>query len=99
MTRHAHLVGQKRDLDQILDDDAEHDIVGDLADAGELAVAHIGHAAWREHFDQGRCGLAGGLRAGDDRGQLAGLDHFGIAAHRRGDEIGAELPELVADRG
>ena len=99
MARHAHLVGEQRDLDQVLDHHAEHDVVRDLADAREFAVADIGHAARREHLDQRHGGLAGRLRAGDDGGELAGLDDLGVAAHRRGDEIGAELLELVADRG
>ena len=99
VARHAHLVGQQRDLDQVLDDDAEHDIVRDLADAREFAVADIGHAARREDLDQRHGDLAGGFRARHDGGQLAGLDHLGIAAHRRGDEIGVELLELVADLG
>ena len=36
---------QERDLDQVLDHHAEHDVVGDLADARELAFADIGDAA------------------------------------------------------
>ena len=68
MARHAHLVGQERDLDQVLDDDAEHDVVGNLADPRELAVADVGDAAWREHLDQRRRGLAGGFRTGHHGG-------------------------------
>jgi hypothetical protein len=99
VTRHAHLVGQERDLDQVLDDHAEHDVVRDLADARELAVADIGDAARGEHLDQRHHRLAGRFGARDDGGELAGLDDLGVAAHRRGDELGAELLELVADRG
>ena len=80
MARHAHLVGQQRDLDQVLDHDAEHDVVRDLADAREFAVADVGHAGRREHLDHRHDGLAGGFRAGNDRRQLAGLDHLGVAA-------------------
>ena len=70
----------------------------DLADAREFALAHIGHAARREHLDQRRCGLACRFGTGDDGGKLAGLDDLGVAADRRGDEVGAELLELLADR-
>ena len=50
VTRHPQLVGEEGDLDQVLDHDAEHDVVGDLADARQFALAHIGDATRREHF-------------------------------------------------
>jgi len=53
MARHAGLFGQERDLGQVLDDHAEHDIVGHLADAGELAVADIGYAGPGNGFQIG----------------------------------------------
>ena len=52
--RHYGLLGEQRDLDQVLDDDAEHHIVRNLADARELAFAHIGDTVGREHLDQSR---------------------------------------------
>src|SRR4029077_13453828 len=98
VSRNAHLVGEQRDLDQVLDHHREHDIVGDLADARELAFAHAGDALRRYHFQHRRNRLAGGLVTGNDGGELAGLDHLGIAAHRRRYELAAELAETVADR-
>ena len=99
MARHAHLVGEQRDLDQVLDHHAEHDVVRDLADARELAVADVGHALRREHFDQRHRDLGVGFRARHHRRQLAGLDHLGIAGHRRGDEAHALLGQPLADVG
>ncbi len=96
---HPHLVGQQRDLDQVLDHHAEHDVVGDLADARELAGPHVGDAARGDHFHERRGGLACGLAAGDHGGELARLDHLGIAAHRRRHVFAAELLQPVADRG
>ena len=77
MARHAHLVGEQRDLDQVFDDDAEHDVVRDLADARQFAFADIGDALRREHFDQRHGRLGDGFRTGHNRRQLAGLDHLG----------------------
>jgi hypothetical protein len=39
------------------------------------------------------------FRTGRDGGQLAGLDHLGVAADRAGDEIGALLLQPLADGG
>ena len=58
----AHLVGEERDLDQVLDHDAEHDVVGDLADARELAVADVGDALRRDLGQDRRHRLAGRVR-------------------------------------
>ena len=52
MARDAHLVAEQRDLDQVLDDDAEHDVVGDLAHARQLALPDVGDASRRERLDQ-----------------------------------------------
>src|SRR5262249_1740269 len=95
----AHLVGQQRDFNQVLDHHAEHDVVGDLADARELAAADVGDAARGDHFHERGDGLARGLAAGDHRGELARLDDLGIAAHRRRHVFAAELLQPVADRG
>ena len=48
MARHAGLLRQDGDLREVLDHDAEHDVVRDLADARQLALAHVGDAARRE---------------------------------------------------
>ena len=41
VTRHAHLVHQQRDLDEVLDHDAEHDVVANLGNARQLALGHL----------------------------------------------------------
>ena len=99
MARHAHLVGEQRDFDQVLDHHAEHDVVRDLADAREFAVADIGHAARREHLDQRHRDFGVGLGAGHHGRQLAGLDHLGIAGHRCGQETHAFFGQALADGG
>src|SRR5215475_8057396 len=97
VARHAHLVGEQRDLDQVLDHHAEHDIVGDLADAGELAVADVGHAARREHLHHRLDRAERGLRAGCHRRQLAGIDDLGVAAHRAAHEARIALGQPRPD--
>jgi hypothetical protein len=67
VARHPHLVGKQRDLDQVLDHYAEHDVVCDLADARELAIAHVGHTLRRENFDQRHRYLGVGFGSGYHR--------------------------------
>ncbi len=97
VARHAHLVGQQRDLDQVLDHHAEHDVVRDLADAREFAVADIGDARRREHLDHLLDLAERRLGSGADRRQLAGLDHLGVAGDRRADVVGAAILQPLAD--
>ena len=51
--RHARLLGEDRDLGQVLRHDAEEDVVGDLAEAGELALADVGDAVRGDRLDHG----------------------------------------------
>ena len=99
VARHAHLVGEQRDLDQVLDHHAEHDIVCDLADARELAVAHVGDTLRREHLDQRHRHFGVGLGTGHHGRQFAGLDHLGVAGYRRGQEAYAAFGQPLADGG
>ena len=49
----------------VLEDNAEHDVVRNLADAGELALAHIRDASTRIGFNQRPHFVESRLRAGD----------------------------------
>ena len=79
MARHARLLGEDRDLGEVLDRDAEQHVVGDLAEAGELALADVGDAPGGKRQNQ-RLDLAeGSLGARRDRAELAGAHAFGVA--------------------
>ena len=82
VTRHARLLGKHRDLAQVLHHHAQHDVVADLRDARQLAVAHIARAS-AEHVEKRPGVFVGPFRPGGDNGELAGLDHLGVAADRR----------------
>src|SRR5262249_46615811 len=76
----------------------EKDVVGDLADASELAFPDIGDAARRKLLDQWPYRAAGGFRPRHHRRELAGLDGLRVAAHRRRHERGAALAKAGSDR-
>src|SRR4029077_1043417 len=67
VARHAHLVGKQSDLDEVLYHHAEHDVVCDLADARELAIAYVGYALRSEDFDQRHRYLGVGFGSGYHR--------------------------------
>ena len=48
MARHAGLLREHGDLGEILDHDAEEDVMRDLADARQFALADIGDAGRRD---------------------------------------------------
>jgi hypothetical protein len=90
---------QDGDLAQVLDHHAQHDVVGNLAEARQLALADIGHAARGKGLDVGLYHVVGGPGARGHGGELAGLHHLGVAAHRCGDQVGAQLGEACAAGG
>ena len=96
VARDAGLLGQHGDLAQVLDDDAEHGVVRDLPDAGQLALAHPHHLA-RHGLQVGLDRVVQRLGAGRHLQQLAGLGHLGVARHRRA-QVGRR-PGLRAARG
>ena len=70
-----------------------------LAEAGAMVViADVGDAL-PDRLQVRRDGVERVLRAGSDDRELAGLDHFGIAGNRRGEELYAQLAELLPDLG
>src|SRR5262249_10322451 len=89
VTRYAGLLRQNGDLGEILNDDAEADIMCDLANARQLALADIGDATRREGEDIGFDQLEGGFWTRGDRAELAGFDAFAVAADRGGYELHA----------
>jgi hypothetical protein len=90
------LLRENSDLGQRLRDHAEEEIVAELDDAGELAVADIGGAgAQQVQVRLRRAERVGG--PGDGQCQLAGARHPGVAHHRRGQQRGAALRQLAAD--
>ena len=81
MARDAGFFGQHGDLAQVLNDHAEHGVVRDLPDPGQLTLTNP--------HDFARHGLQAGLDlviqrfgAGGHLQQLTGLGHLGIARHR-----------------
>ncbi len=98
MARHAAFLGEDGDLGQVLRDHAEEDVVADLHDTRELALADIAHTlAQRLHI--GERLVDGRLVARGDDAETAGLDHLGVAAHGRVDHRGADLGGRSARRG
>src|SRR5665213_221644 len=98
VTRHAGLLREDGNLGEVLDHDAEEYVVRDLADAGQLALADIGHAGSRDDGEIRPHLVEGGLRTGDDGGKLPGLDGLAVARDRRTDQLAAELGQSRADR-
>ena len=98
MARHAGLLRQDGDLGEILDDDAEEDVVRDLADARELAFTDVSDAGSRNRRQIRLDLFEGGLRTRNNRRELAGFDALAVAAHRRADEFAAQLLQPRADR-
>src|SRR6476659_4402526 len=79
---HAELLSKKSDLDEILDDDPEHDVMRDLADARPVGLSDVEHAPWSKRFHDRLHFVEGRLRTGCDARQLAGPDAAAIAADR-----------------
>jgi hypothetical protein len=95
VARHAGLLGQYGDLDQRLDDDAEEDVVADLAEAGQFALADIADAA-TESLEIADHLVIGLFRSRGDDAQLAGLDHLAVSADRRSKEGRANPADIFA---
>ncbi len=71
--------------------------MGDLDEACLIAAAHVGHLA----AEQVEIGLDRGIGIsgpGGDNGELARLDHLGVAGHRGGEHRGAEGGRLLGER-
>jgi hypothetical protein len=96
--RHAGLLRQDGDLGEILDDHAQHDVVRDLADPRELALADIGHAPAGNRRKKGLDFAIGRLRPGSDRAELARLDALAVAADRRCDQHGTPRAQPLPER-
>ena len=98
MARHSRLLREDRDLAQVLDHDAQHHVVADLGDAREFALTNVARAG-AEHVEERPRLLIGLFRAGSDDRQLAGLDHFRVAAHRRREIVDALRAQHLAKLG
>ena len=97
VARNAGLLREDGDLREVLDHDAKQDVVRDLADAGEIALADIGDAVARDRLEIGLRHLEGVGRTRDDAAQLACLDGLAVAADRRCEQRDIPRGQLRAD--
>jgi hypothetical protein len=94
---HAELLSKKRDLDEILDDDPEHDVMRDLADSRPVGLSDVEHAPWSKRFHDRLHLVESRLRTGCDARQLAGPDAAAIAADRGDHVFGAARSEILTE--
>ena len=73
---------QYRDLCQVLSNDTQHDIMGNLAEPRQFALTHVGHTIRGNRADHILDRVKCSLRAGNNRTQLPGLDAFAVARNR-----------------
>ena len=90
VARHARLLREDGDLGQRLRHHAEEHVVADLDDARELALADVARRR-RDQLEQRRASSKAVFGPGADEGELARLDHLGVAGHRRGQVLDAVL--------
>src|SRR5260221_2553199 len=94
---HAELLRKKRDLDEIFDDDAEHDVVRDLADARSVGLPDVEYSPRGKRLDDRLHPVESRLRAGRNARQLAGADAPAIAADRGDDVFGAARSQISTE--
>src|SRR5450759_4386513 len=85
-------------LGQRLRDDAEEHVVADLHDTGEFALADVARGR-RDEPEQRRHLVKHRLGPRADETQLSGLDHLGVARHRRRKHLRAVLRQNAAQLG
>src|ERR687898_897313 len=96
--RHAALLGEHSDLGERLGDDAEHQVVADLHEAGHVAPAHVGRSG-PEELEVRTRGLPGIGRPRHDDRQLAGIDHRRVPADGRREQRDVATLRLGPDLG
>jgi hypothetical protein len=97
VTRHAALLAEHGDLSHRLGDDPEHQVVSDLDESRDLALADV-RRTLAKVVEQVLDLVKGDLGARDDEAERTGLDDLAVPADRRGEEVDAELGRGRAHR-